>query len=323
MTKSLKKVVEYLYIEADEDHASLQFREKKGDIKENENHQKNNCLITKLVYVHEGIEKEAPESKRHKLINPYYFCGTSYGEENTEFWDEVYEYISSHYELDKVKKIYLNADGGTWIKSGMKRIAGITYVLDEFHLEKYLTKLTSHMKDSKEDAKAALRNAIRNKNKKNFEEIAQRLEGCLESEIGMKRIADAKEYILSNWTAAKLRLRHKDGVTGSSTEGHVSHVLSSRMSSRPMGWSIKGATKMAKLRAYELNNGDMLALVRYQKHAIPKAAGAEYDVLSSAEIIQSEKSRHGELGKYVESISHTISLQNKKIVYFNSHIWGL
>lgn len=46
-----KKEVEYLYIEADEDHASLQFREKKGDLEENENHQKNNCLITKLVYV--------------------------------------------------------------------------------------------------------------------------------------------------------------------------------------------------------------------------------------------------------------------------------
>lgn len=39
---------------------------------------------------------------------------------------------------------------------------------------------------------------------------------------GMKRIADAKEYILSNWTAAKLRLRHQNGVKGSSTEGHVS-----------------------------------------------------------------------------------------------------
>ena len=66
-----KKEVEYLYIEADEDHASLQFREKKGDLKGNENHQKNNCLITKLVYVHEGIEKEAPKSKRNKLVNPY------------------------------------------------------------------------------------------------------------------------------------------------------------------------------------------------------------------------------------------------------------
>ena len=318
-----KKEIEYLYIEADEDHASLQFREKKGDLEENENHQKNNCLITKLVYVHEGIEKEAPKSKRHKLVNPYFFCGTSYGEENTEFWDEVYEYINNHYDLDKVKKIYLNADGGNWIKSGMKRIAGITYVLDEFHLEKYLTKLTSHMKDSREDAADELRTAIRSKTKKDFEEIVERLEGCLENETGVKRIAGAKEYILSNWTAAKLRLRHQNGVKGSSTEGHVSHVLSSRMSSRPMGWSKTGATKMAKLRAYELNGGDLLELVRYQKRDLQKAAGAEYDVLSSTQMIQSEKNRHGELGKYMETISHSVSLQNRKNVYFNSHIWGL
>lgn len=80
---------------------------------------------------------------------------------------------------------------------------------------------------------------------------------------------------------------------------------------------------MAKLRAYELNGGDMLDLVRYQKREQPKAAGSEYDVLSSTEVIQSEKSRHGELGKYVDSINHTVSHQNKKIVYFNSHIWGL
>ena len=318
-----KKEVEDLYIEADEDHASLQFREKKGDLKGNENHQKNNCLITKLVYVHEGIEKEAPKSKRNKLVNPYYFCGTGYSEDNAAFWDEVYEYINHHYDLDKVKKIYLNADGGGWIKSGMRRIAGIVYVLDEFHLEKYLTKLTSHMKDSREDAANELRTAIRSKTKTDFEEIVNRLEGCLENETGIGRIAEAKEYILSNWTAAKLRLRHQDGVKGSSTEGHVSHVLSNRMSSRPMGWSIKGATKMAKLIAYERNGGDMLELVRYQKRDLPKAVGSEYDVLSSTEVILSEKSRHGELGKYIDRMSHTISLQNKKIVYFNSHIWGL
>jgi len=318
-----KKELEYLYIEADEDHASLQFREKKGDLEENENHQKNNCLITKLVYVHEGIEKEAPKSKRHKLINPYYFCGTSYGEDNTAFWDEIYEYLNNHYALDKVKKIYLSADGGGWIKSGMRRMAGITYVLDEFHLEKYLTKLTSHMKDSREDAADELRGAIRSKTKQDFEEIVGRLEDCLESETGLKRIGEAKEYILSNWSAAKLRLQRQEGVKGSSTEGHVSHVLSGRMSSRPMGWSIQGATKMAKLRAYEMNGGDMLELVRYQKRKVPRAAGTEYDVLSSTEIMQSEKNRHGELGKYVESISHSVSLQNKKIVYFNSHIWGL
>lgn len=318
-----KKEVEYLYIEADEDHASLQFRERRGDLVENENHQKNNCLITKLAYVHEGIEKEAPKSKRHKLVHPHFFCGTGYGEENTSFWDEIYTYISNQYDLDKVKKIYLNADGGGWIRSGMKRIEGITFVLDEFHLEKYLTKLTSHMKDSREDAANELRTAIRNRTQKDFEEIVERLQGCLENETGMKRITEAKEYILSNWTAARLRLRRQDGIKGSSTEGHVSHVLSSRMSSRPMGWSITGATKMAKLRAYELNGGDMLELVRYQKRDLPKAVGTEYDVLSSSEIIVSEKNRHGELGKYVDSINHSLSLQSKKIVYFNSRIWGL
>lgn len=318
-----KKEVDYLYIDADEDHISLQFQEKKGDLTENENHQKNNGLITKLVYVYEGIENESPKSQRHCLMNPYYFCGVNTGEGNQKFWDEIYEYMDSHYDLEKVKRIYVNSDGGSWIKSGMKRIAGITHVLDGFHLEKYLTKLTSHMKDSREEAAWELRNAIRNKTKGEFKELAEELEGYLEAENGLKRMEEAREYILSNWTAAKNRLLRKDGITGSSTEGHVSHVLSSRMSSRPMGWSRTGATKMARLRAYYLNGGDMLELVRYQKKQMPRACGAEYEVLSSAQILVSERNRHGELGKYVESISHSMSLQNRKTVYFNAHIWGL
>jgi hypothetical protein len=269
------------------------------------------------------MENESPKSKRHCLVNPHYFCGVNTGEENLKFWDEIYEYMDSHYELDKVKKIYVNSDGGGWIKAGMKRISGITHVLDEFHLEKYLTKLTSHMQDSRDDAADELRAAIRNRNKKDFDELVDKLEGYLPGEQGLKRMEEAREYILSNWTAAKLRLRHKDGVVGSSTEGHVSHVLSSRMSSRPMGWSRKGAEKMSLLRAYYLNGGDMLELVRFQEKELPKAAGGEQDVLSSTQMIASERSRHGELGKYVESITHSLSLQNKKIVYFNSHIWGL
>lgn len=69
--------------------------------------------------------------------------------------------------------------------------------------------------------------------------------------------------------------------------------------------------------------GDMLELVRYQKRELPKVAGAESDILSSEEIIRSEKNRHRELGKYVEAISRTVSLDTKKKVYFNEQIWGL
>ncbi len=46
---------------------------------------------------------------------------------------------------------------------------------------------------------------------------------------------DARGYLLSNWMAAKLRLSNNEGVIGSSTEGHVSHILSKRMSSSQGG----------------------------------------------------------------------------------------
>lgn len=316
-----KKTVDYLYIDADEDHVSLQYRDYKGDLKKTENNRKNNCQIIKLIYVYEGMEREAPGCKRYRLVNPYYFCGVNTGEGNQKFWDEVYQYIDSHYDLRKIKKIYVNSDGGGWIKAGIKRISGSVHVLDGYHLEKYVTKLTSHMGDSKEDAARELRNTIRSRTKKEFEDLVDKLEEY--PNAGMERMEEAREYILSNWSAAVRRLKHKDGVIGSSTEGHVSHVLSSRMSSRPMGWSVEGATKMAQLRAYSLNGGDMLELVRYQEKELPKASGDEYNILSSKQILTSEKNRHGELGKYVEAISHSMSLQSKKIAYFNSHIWGL
>ena len=318
-----KKAVDYLYIEADEDHISLQFKEKKGDLVVNENHQKNNCLISKLVYVHEGIERESPKSKRHRLINPYYFCRVCSGKENEKLWDEVYEYIANHYDLSRVKKIYVSGDGGGWIKAGMKRISGMTYVLDEFHLEKYLTKLTSHMLDSRDDVKDELRKIIRRKSKEEFERKVEELKGYLKDDTGMKRMDEAGEYILSNWMAARVRLLHQNGVKGCSAEGHVSHILSARMSSRPMGWSKKGATKMSQLRAYHLNGGNMLELVRYQEREMPKAAGDEYRIISAEAMLRAEKRRHGELGKYMETISHHVSLDTKKKVYFQSHLWGL
>lgn len=191
-----KKVVDYLYIDADEDHVSLQFQKNKRDLMKGENGRKNNSVMAKLVYVYEGIEKEAPKSKRHKLINPYYFCGVCEGKENQEFWDEIFEYVDNHYELSKVKKIYLNGDGGGWIKAGKNKISGITYVLEEFHLEKYLTKLTSHMEDSKEDAKAELYKAIRYGKKSELKDVVERLKGYLGAEAGEKRIEKSKDYII-------------------------------------------------------------------------------------------------------------------------------
>jgi len=322
-TKPEKKAVEYLYIDADEDHVSLQFKEKKGDLEIGENHRKNNCVLAKLVYVYEGIEPEAPRSKRNKLVNPRYFSGVYDGADNAKLWDEVYAYLDSHYDLEKVKKIYLNADGGSWIQSGKKRIAGITNVLDEFHLQKYLLKMTGHMKDSVDDAGKELRDAVKSGTKADFQEVVERLKACAEIESTEKRIDESASYILSNWTAAKIRLENRKTVKGCSAEGHVSHVLSTRMSSRPMGWSRTGVDKMAHLRAYYWNGGDMLELVRGQGREHSVAAGAENEALSCESMLRWERQRHNKLGKYIESISRSVSTEVKKYAWFNAHIWGL
>jgi len=321
-TPAEKKVVDYLYIDADEDHVPLQFKEKKGDLEKGENNWKNNCVLAKLVYVYEGVEPEAPKSRRHRLINPHYFSGVYDGDANNVLWDEIYEYLESHYDLDQVKKIYLNADGGAWIQSGKKRIAGITSVLDEFHLRKYVLKLTAHLKDSAEDARKELCVAIKDGTKESFREIVECIKGCTDDEKTQKRIEDSAAYIQSNWTAAKTRFASRQTVTGSSTEGHVSHVLSSRMSSRPMSWSRPGADKMARLRAYHWNGGNMLELVRSQKRRTLEES-PENEPLSSSYMLNWERSHASSLGKYVESMSHSVSVEVKKYMWFNGQIWGL
>lgn len=73
------------------------------------------------------------------------------------------------------------------------------------------------------------------------------------SENEQKRIHDFRKYIQNNWEGIEIYSREACG--GSSTEGHVSHVLSSRLSSRPMGWSKAGLKAMSELRAFCSNGG--------------------------------------------------------------------
>ena len=110
---------------------------------------------------------------------------------------------------------------------------------------------------------------------------------------------------------------------GSSTEGHVSHVLSSRMSSRPMGWSRKGADRLSRLRIYWKNGGDMLSLVRGQREGREEGDPEEKPCLSAAELLSWERQHSQANGKYIEALKAGISHQTSVKVYFNTAIAGL
>ena len=66
--------------------------------------------------MYEGVENETSNGKRHRLINPHYFSSESLNENNGKFWERVFDYIEDNYDIDHIKKIYLNGDGGQWIK---------------------------------------------------------------------------------------------------------------------------------------------------------------------------------------------------------------
>ena len=324
-----KRVVETLFIDADEDHISLQFQKKKGDLKRSANGRKMNGAMIKLLYVYEGVEPEAPRSKRYRLINPHYFAGAYEGEANDELWDELYTFVDNNYEMDKIKHIYINSDGGAWIKAGMRRIHGCTHVLDEFHLRQRLMEMTRHVDtDGKHTARDVILDTIRRDTKDDFISFVDMLMFHADKDgAAWNRVKEGAEYILNNWTAAKTRLVYRNAVCGSSTEGHVSHVLASRMSTQAMGWSRKGADRMARLRAYYWNGGNMLDLVRYQKkvRTLKKAAGAENEDVDVAEMVRSVRPRAPKWGKYVDRSQVTLSQQMKKwmMIGLYDYVWRL
>lgn len=96
------------------------------------------------------------------------------------------------------------------------------------------------------------------------------------------------------------------------------------MSSRPLGWSREGADKMARLRIYEMNGGNMLELVRYQKKQMPKAAGCEDVIYSSTRMFSEERKRRENLGEMADMHTYSIPyIHVKKIAALRNHVWGL
>lgn len=304
-------------MEADEDHVPLQFHEKKGDIKRYKGHA-DNCQIVKLVYVHEGYEEA--EGARRELKNVAYFGGIYSGKENAALWEAVRRYIERKYGTEGIGKIFFQSDGGGWMKKGVE-VLGAEFVLDGFHLWQCTARM-ARLCGETEEARRTLMGWVEKGERKRVEEWVGERKGALD-EKRQKKLEEAWGYLKKNWKGIRRRTEGAEGVIGSSTEGHVSHALSSRMSSRPMGWSRKGADRLSRLRIYWMNGGDMLELVRGRKEAGKREPAEEEACLSAAELLSWERKHSQANGKYIEAISARISQQTSVKVYFNTAIAGV
>ena len=293
-TPSKKRKVESLYVEADEDHIALQYKKEKGDIKRYKGHGDNGQIV-KLVYVHEGHT----EGKRKELKKATYFGGIYEGAKgNEELWGDVKTYIEETYEVEGIKTIYFQSDGGGWMKRGIEEL-GAEFVLDEFHISEYIKRMVTAV--GEETAEQEIREIIKTGKKKELEEWALTKGEKLEEKQANK-LKKAMEYLTGNWKAVKRRMEKKDGIIGSSTESHISHMLSARLSSLPMGWSKKGANGIAKLRIYRKNGGKIKDLLK-GAHKEEK----EKEELRVRDLINWEKRTSKKNGKYVDAIQASVS----------------
>ena len=80
-----------------------------------------------------------------------------------------------------------------------------------------------------------------------------------------KQVLKIKGYLANHWEAIIIRNNDEQARIGCSGEGSISHIFSSRLSSRPLGWSRTGADKMSSLRVYTENGGEVYDLLNYQQ----------------------------------------------------------
>lgn len=254
------KKVDYLFIEADEDHIA----EQHGDAKLPSD---NTSFISKLVYVYEFKQDSEECSARRELVNSFYFGGLYPGKDGNErLWRNVQEYIDKTYDRDQLKRVFISGDGAPWIKSGADIIDKALFCADKFHLMKYINHAAAQALDEKEIVKNELWHLLYSKKRKakeRFDEYTRKVASVVNKP---EKVEYLRTYVLGNWAAIRRTLKNKL-VDGCSAESHVSHVLSDRMSSRPMGWSQIGADRMSKLRCYERNYGrdGIINLVKYSR----------------------------------------------------------
>ena len=294
-----KKSCKYLFIEADEDHVA----EQHGRWKPKE---ENSSFISKLAYVYEYKQPTKNCKARKELVNTFYFGGVYSGPNGVEkFWSNVQKFIEKNYIQDDLTKVFISGDGATWIKQGAEYLNKALFCADKFHVMKYINAASNQMLDEKDIAKSNIYRLLHKRDKKEFISYTDEMLACAGNQEPIQAL---QTFILNNWSAV-MRTFHNKIVDGCSAESHVSHVLSDRLSSRPMGWSKRGADRMSKLRCYEKNYGrdKIIELVKYSREQRKHSRTGTDDVAEVKVSLREIRSEHYNQGRsYIDRLQATI-----------------
>jgi len=258
-----KRRVRALHIDADEAHITLRGGKKS---------------IVPLISVYEGIERGG---KRHRCREIFHI--SEYGKTPEELWEQVLSEVEARYELAGTA-IYLHGDGAAWIKQGLEWFPGAKFVLDKYHKNKEITAMTAGLdKLLRKEYQTQIRYALAQNDSRFLLELADSLAAELPQREAI--IRKAAGYLRNQIEGVAICASDPEANNGGCTEPHVSHVLSSRLSSRPMAWSEETLVKLAPMLAcggdVELRREQSLPQKLFLTRA-KKAAAHTFDNLTFA-----------------------------------------
>lgn len=266
-----KRICKELYVEADEDHVALQSSKN---------------VQVRLVYVHDG---NISDTKRTKLGHVRYLTWPV-GGNTDDMWETVATYIEEQYDTGKLKTVWLSGDGAGWIKKGGEWLPKCRMLLDKYHLNKRFMSLTAQVPYLRGWGRKILAKGTKAQMNALYEHACEKAD----TKAKQDQIADDFRYILRHWE--QIETVRDENAPGCSAEGHVSHVLSARLSSRPMGWGIPNLEKMAALRVMRFNGVPIeyvRSVVKTQySHSLPNAAVASSRAKLKRELTASIKNVH-------------------------------
>lgn len=247
-----------IFIQVDEDHVKQ--RNKKG------------CTISKIVTIYtrkrtltkpDRIDKV--KTPRRELVDKFTFSGLY--KDTQEMWEDVAYYIECTYKKEEIETIFVMGDGASYIKAGTEWIEKSVFVLDTFHLKKYINHLNydEYLKTKLQEAidqydpistESIMEEAIR-KIEKEIKEDEELGRTTKRLENRLKKIKDTKTYLMNQWQGIEAHEIYEDKLTGCCQEGQVHHTLSERLSIDAKVWSENGIDEMSQLRAFTQNGGNI------------------------------------------------------------------
>ena len=217
-----RQQVPVIHVDADEDHVRLQT---------------GGSTIAPLISGYEGIEKQG---KRGVCKNIFHI--SEYGKKPDELWEEFLAELERRYDLEGTR-IYLHGDGAPWIRKGLEWLPNSTFVLDRYHVNKALKAAVAGIeRKSGTQYKHLLRKALEEGDQDFFLSIRDSL--LLRWPEHEETIRKNTDYLFQHFDAIHLWYVDPEAACGGATEPHVSHILSARLSTRPMAWSKETLAKL-------------------------------------------------------------------------------